>query len=207
MRLSLVALTVLAAVITVQASSPVIWKYPSTADLREERGMGPGENIEGVALRDDGGLLLSSPIREVFPGDAFESPAVVWAIDIDEQGNLYLGTGNDGKLFQVDRKGTASLLFDFDQIGVRSVAIGHHEDYFAATFPGGGIYHVTKGEAAKLWLGTDDRYIWSIVTDPSDRVYAGTGEKGVLYIVEDPEDESVLFDKASRCTNRKDLAR
>ena len=184
----------LASVGAVRASSPVVWEYPSPADLGERGGLGPGEHIDGVALRHDGGLLLSAPVREVFPRDAFEPPVVIWVVDLDAEGNLYLGTGNDGKVYQVDRKGTATLLFDFDQLGVRGVATGREGNYFVSTFPAGGVYHVVKGESAQLWLGTEDRYVWSIVIDPSDRVYAATGEKGILYLVEDPEDESVLFD-------------
>ena len=72
------------------AGEPVVWEINSRAELLK------GE-ARGVSVTDTGILTLAPNLSQLFNTDQ----AYVWSTAIDAAGNVYLGTGHDGKLFRV----------------------------------------------------------------------------------------------------------
>src|ERR1043165_9575122 len=83
------------------AGDPVIWETGSRTELL--RG-----DVRGVSITDTGALLLAPQFAQMFNT---EQP-YVWASATDGAGNIYLGTGHDGKLYKVGADGKGSLLYD-----------------------------------------------------------------------------------------------
>ena len=73
---------------SVFAGEPVVWEMSSRADLLR------GE-ARGVSVTDNGVLTLAPLSNQLFNTEQ----AYVWSTAIDSAGNLYLGTGHDGKIF------------------------------------------------------------------------------------------------------------
>lgn len=94
----------------------------------------------------------------------------IFAIAVDDSGNIYLGTGPEGKIYQLDSRGNkAQLLYDSLDKNILSLAIG---------------------EDGLLYAGSDGRgLIYKI--NPS------TKEATVLYDTEQPEVTALLFAKSS----------
>src|SRR6185295_14820969 len=74
----------------IYAGQPVIWETSGRADLLKG-------DARGVSISDTGMLMLAPSLSEVFNTEQ----AFVWASSVDAQGNVYLGTGHDGKIFKV----------------------------------------------------------------------------------------------------------
>ena len=72
------------------AGEPIIWDIGSRADLLK------GE-AHGISISDTGVVTLAPKATEIFNTEQ----AYVWSTAIDVAGNVYLGTGHDGKLFRV----------------------------------------------------------------------------------------------------------
>ena len=72
------------------AGQPVVWQTTSRAELLKG-------DARGVSISDTGMLMLAPNLTEIFNTEQ----AFVWSSAVDSQGNVYLGTGHDGKIFRV----------------------------------------------------------------------------------------------------------
>ena len=191
------AVVMLPAAFGVHASTPVIWKQAGQGDFLK------GET-RGVSITGKGRLTLSPVLDLVFESDE----PLIWSLAADSGGNLFAGTGNDGKLYRIEPSGRSEVFFDADELEIRSVAIGRNDRVYAATFPDGRIYRIDPDGTHAVFFdpvqdgglngpvgaaddGTDSGagggtgYIWSLALDAGGRLYAGTGEQGRVYRIDE----------------------
>jgi hypothetical protein len=156
----------------VLAGEPVVWEISSRAELLK------GE-ARGVSVTDTGVLTLAPNLSQLFNTDQ----AYVWSTAIDAAGNIYLGTGHDGKLFRVGPDGKGSLLYKAPELDVTALAVAHDGAVFAATSPDGKVYRVTADGKAEVYFDPTDKYIWSLAVLGDGSLAVGTGDNGKLYRV------------------------
>ncbi len=102
----------------------------------------------------------------------------IWALALDREGQLYIGTGDRGEIFRVDRGGTGSLFFKSDEAQIRTLAFDHHGNIIAGTDGSGLIYRISpKGEGFVLY-SAPKKEITALAVDRDGNIYAaGVGEK------------------------------
>ena len=154
------------------AGEPVVWEMSSRAELLK------GE-ARGVSVTDNGVLTLAPRIDQVFNTEQ----AYVWSAAVDAGGNVFLGTGHDGKLFRVAADGKGSLLYKTAELDVTALAVAKDGAVFAATSPDGKVYRVTSDGKADVYFDPGDKYIWSLAILPDGSLAVGTGDNGKLYRV------------------------
>ena len=180
----LVSLVVL--VSTALASGPSVWSVNSRAEVM--RG-----DAHGVSIDDSGNITLAPKLTEIYKT---EQP-YIWSSAADSSGNIYLGTGSDGKIFVVNASGKGSLFADLAELNVSALAIGRNGELFAATSPDGKVYIVDKTGKASVYFDPKQKYIWSLAIMADGSLAVGTGENGRIYRVRsanaDP-DASLLYD-------------
>src|SRR5919106_2525912 len=76
--------------VPVHAGQPAIWETSGRAELL--RG-----DARGVSITDTGVLMLSPKLTEVFN----TQQTYIWSSAVDDQGNVFLGTGHDGKTYKI----------------------------------------------------------------------------------------------------------
>src|SRR6266478_5843060 len=157
------------------AGEPIIWDIGSRADLLK------GE-AHGISISDTGVVTLAPKATEIFNTEQ----AYVWSTAIDAAGNVYLGTGHDGKLFRVAADGRGSLLFKSSELDVTALAIAKDGAVFAATSPDGKVYRVTADGKSEVYFDPNDKYIWSLAILNDGSLAVGTGDNGKLYRVRAP---------------------
>src|SRR5207244_6796715 len=113
------------------AGEPIVWEIGSRTDLLK------GE-ARGVSITDTGLLTLAPNVTQLFNTEQ----AYVWSTAIDSAGNVYLGTGHDGKLFRVTPDGKGSLLYKASELDVTALAVANDGTIFAETSPDGQVYRV-----------------------------------------------------------------
>jgi hypothetical protein len=173
LRTSAVALTLISLFITKAfAGEPVVWEINSRAEVLK------GE-ARGVSITDNGVVTLAPRLDQVFDT---EQP-YIWSSAVDAAGNLYLGTGHDGKLFRVTADGRGALLYKAAELDVTALAIAKDGALFAATSPDGKVYRVTSDGKAEVYFDPVDKYIWSLAVMPDGSLAVGTGDNGKLYRV------------------------
>ncbi|MBI4475988.1 MAG: WD40 repeat domain-containing protein [Acidobacteria bacterium] len=152
------------------AASPIIWQVSTQSELLE------GE-VENLSI-DSNGRLVLAPATELV--EETTAP-FLWTILQAGDGAIYLGSGNEGKVFRVPPGGKASVFYDAPELEVHALAQGLDGSIYVGTSPEGKIYKVDASGSAAVFFDPDDKYIWSLVFDRAGTLFAGTGEKGIVY--------------------------
>src|SRR5688500_7450385 len=158
--------------VVVQAGQPAIWETSGRTELLKG-------DARGVSISDTGVLMLSPKLNEVFN----TQQTYIWSSAVDNQGNGYLGTGHDGKIFRVPAAGSGSLLYDAPELDVTALAIGRDGTVFAGTSPDGKVYRISADGKAEVYFDPADKYIWSLAVMTDGSLAVGTGDNGKLYRV------------------------
>ena len=187
-RIALLLLCFMVAPGALLASGPIVWTQQTPADFEKGK-------PEGVAVAARGGILLARAVREI-PIKELQSDAqpFLWAQALDSKGTLYIGSGNDGRIFKVSKSGEGSLFFSSGDLAVQALAVDAKDNLFAGTSPDGKIYRITPDGKAEAWFDPEERYIWALAVDPSGILYAATGEHGIIYKVTDKNRGASFYD-------------
>jgi sugar lactone lactonase YvrE len=102
----------------------------------------------------------------------------IWALLLDDAGNLYVATGDHGDIFRVAANGEHSLFFKSDEPHIRVLAFDAQGNIIAGSDGSGLIYRITpKGEGFVLY-SAPKREITSLTLDDAGNLYfAAAGEK------------------------------
>jgi sugar lactone lactonase YvrE len=174
--------------IAAYAVGPSVWSVDSRAEVM--RG-----DAHGVSIDDSGAITLAPKLTEVY---RTEQP-YIWSSAVDAAGNIYLGTGSDGKIFKVDAAGKGSMLTDLTELNVSALAIGKNGELFAGTSPDGKVYRVDASGKAGVYFDPKQKYIWSLAVMSDGSLAVGTGENGRIYRVRSANatpESSLLFDSS-----------
>src|SRR6185369_7150013 len=156
----------------VQAGQPAVWETSGRTELLKG-------DARGVSISDTGVLMLAPKLNEVFN----TQQTYIWSSVVDNQGNVFLGTGHDGKIYKVPSTGTGSLLYDAAELDVTALAIGRDGALYAGTSPDGKVYRITADGKADVYFNPGDKYIWSLAVMADGSLAVGTGDSGKLYRV------------------------
>jgi hypothetical protein len=156
----------------VQAGQPAVWETSGRTELLKG-------DARGVSISDTGVLMLAPKLNEVFN----TQQTYIWSSVVDNQGNVFLGTGHDGKIYKVPSTGTGSLLYDAAELDVTALAIGRDGALYAGTSPDGKVYRITADGKADVYFDPGDKYIWSLAVMADGSLAVGTGDSGKLYRV------------------------
>ena len=97
-RSVLVFLVIVLLTAAVTAGEPLVWSVDSRADVLKG-------DARGVSIDDTGAITLAPKLTEVFKTEQ----SYIWSSAADAGGNVYLGTGGDGKIFKVDAAGSGTV--------------------------------------------------------------------------------------------------
>ena len=162
-----------------------LWKQENHADFEA----GKPKNLSFTSTGD---VMLSPKI------DAFTKlkETQVWALVEDSAGNLYAGTGNEGKIYKIAADGdSAELYYNSPEVTIYSLAVGPDDALYAGTGPDGLIYKITDATTPPTTLlNESDKYVWALRFDDAGNLYAATGTDGKIYKITPDGESSVLFD-------------
>jgi sugar lactone lactonase YvrE len=156
----------------VRAGQPLIWEVNSRTELLR------GE-ARGVSITDTGEVMLAPRFTQVFNTEQ----SYIWSSAMDEAGNVYLGTGHDGRLFRVGRDGHGALIFKAPELDVTALAIARDGTLYVGTSPDGKVYRIAADGKSEVYFDPSDKYIWSLAALPDGSLAVGTGDSGKLYRV------------------------
>ena len=153
------------------ASEPQIWTVNSRAEVLKG-------DARSVSVDANGTITLAPKLTEVFKT---EQP-YVWSSAIDASGNVYLGTGGEGRVYKITN-GVGAMYSDLNELNVSALAFGKGGELFAATSPDGKVYQIDSTGKATVYFEPKEKYIWSLAVMNDGSLAVGTGETGKLYRV------------------------
>lgn len=176
LRVALLSVSVLSATLIgvrpAGAGGPVVWETNTRAALL-------AGDARGVSVTDTGALMLAPRFAPLYDTEQ----AFVWSSAADAAGNVYLGTGHDGKIFRVGADGRGALLYDAAELDVTALAVGRDGGLYAGTSPDGKVYRVGSDGKAEVYFDPSDKYIWSLAVMNDGALAVGAGDTGKLYRV------------------------
>ncbi len=181
---SLMAL-LLMLVASASAVTTSLWEQQQRTDFES------GE-IKKISVSSIGDAKLSRKVDDFSKIDE----ARIWALVEDSEGNIYAGTGNEGKIYKISADGqNFSLYYDSPEVEIYSLAIGADGTLYAGTGPDGLIYKITdESTPPETILKEGDKYVWSMHLDDAGNLFAVTGLEGKIYKITPDSEVNVLFD-------------
>jgi hypothetical protein len=151
---------------------PIIWEMNSRAELLR------GE-ARGISITDTGAFMLAPNFTQLFNTDQ----PYIWSSVVDGAGNIYLGTGHDGRLYRIGQDGRGALVYDSTELDITALAVSRDNLLYVGTSPDGKVYRITADGKAEVYFDPPDKYIWSLAILPDGQLAVGTGDNGKLYRV------------------------
>lgn len=164
------------------ASSPAFWEMSSFTDFIAGK-------MDGVALSRDGRLTPAPQLDTLFNS----GQPVIWSVISAPGGDLLAATGHRGRVYRIDAKGAATLVWTADRPEVFALAANAQGDIYAASSPNGKIYRIRGGQATEYY-DPKARYIWSLALAADGTLYAGTGDAGLVYRITAPGQGEVYYE-------------
>jgi Two component regulator propeller len=170
-RLLLVLPVLLFALPTADAAKVKVWHQHTQSHYDKAK-------FKDAVVTSEGALRLS---RQVKPLAGLEA-SNVWDLVEDKNGNLYVATGAEGKLYKVTPDGKTSVVYTSKDSHIFSLCATPEGTIYAGTGPSGKLLRVSGDGKVQTAADDLDSYVWSLAYDPaSQSVYAGTGPKGKIY--------------------------
>jgi len=132
--------------------------------------------MEDVIYTQQTGLRLGYA-KESLINDAID---VVTSFAVAPDGTVYIGTGNQGKVYAVSGE-RFKILVDLDEPKVNCLALDSKGALYIGTSPRGVIYRAAKGRKVEKFAQLDALHVWSMVVAPDGSVIAGTGDEGRIF--------------------------
>ena len=181
-RLSAVALAVAAALAAAEAASPVFWRVSTQAEFLA------GE-VENLSV-DPAGRLVLGP-RTDLVHEAVDPFA--WSLAATGR-DLWLGTGNGGRVVRVEADGQAATVFEAATVAVQALAAGEAGTVYAATSPNGRVVTLAPDGAASDVFAPREPYVWALAVASDGALLVATGNPGRIYRVAPGGEARLLYD-------------
>jgi hypothetical protein len=146
--------------------------------------------LSNVSLDTEGELHLAPGARVVFNPEE----ALALSLASDRKGNVYIGTGHQGKVFRVDSALHSNLLFTAREPDIFALAAGPDGSLYVGSSPEGKVYRVTPDGQSKVFYDPHTKYIWALALDEAGRLYVATGDKGQIFRVDATGKAALFFD-------------
>jgi len=181
MRLLRIAAVTLLFVPAAFAVQPQFWRVSTAEEFLA------GES-KGVAVTSRGELR---PAPSAMKLASVSDPFVLSQVR-DGEGNIFIGTGNEGKVYRV-AGGTAKQIFKAAEPEIYSM-LWHKGQLLVASSPNGKIYRVDPVTGnSTVFFAPESGYIWALAS-AGDAVLVATGTEGKLFRVAADGKATVLYD-------------
>ncbi len=157
-----------------------LWQTDSLGEFRQ------GE-FKSISLTAQPAIRLAPELTSL----AETHELLALCLTADPAGNLYVGTGSEGKVLRV--AGGENKLLTLESGQVLSLASDKNGNVYAGTSPDGIIYRISNGKAEE-YFATTQQYVWSLVFDDAGALYAGTGDSGLIYRITGKDKGEVFYD-------------
>lgn len=184
MRMKAFAILILLMAISMAAFAvtPQFWENFTQEDLLKG-------TFKQLSLSSDGKLFFAPAYDLVYD----TGQAYIFSMIRDKAGNLYVGTGDEGKVFKIDPQGKGSLYFQSKELNVFALAMDNAGTLYAGTSPDGKVYKITGANQSTEFCDPGSKYIWALDFDGAGNLYVGTGANGVIYKVNKGGEKSVFY--------------
>jgi outer membrane protein assembly factor BamB len=145
--------------------------------------------LKQVVISNEGVLRLSRQLRPLAGLDA----AHVWDMVEDRDANLFVATGDEGKIYKVSPDGKPVVVYAGQQSEILCLVVASDGSIYAGTGPHGQILRIDPRGQTRVFCETGESYVWSLtIGSKGEALYAGTGPHGRIYRI-NGEGKATMF--------------
>jgi len=96
----------------------------------------------------------------------------IWALAFAKDGTLFVGAGNPGNIYRVDKAGKGETYYETGQSHITALAFDSHGNLLAGTEPNGILYRISAKDKAFVLYNANLPEIRSIIPMPDGVIYA-----------------------------------
>ncbi|MCX7733046.1 MAG: hypothetical protein N2248_07800 [candidate division WOR-3 bacterium] len=145
--------------------------------------------LKNIYLPAEGEIRLGSAVERLTQLE----DAVIWGIAPDRSGNLYIGTGNQSRLYRFNLQRRQLLpVFSGAEGQIFAILIQNNQLYFG-TSPQGVVWRLFPDGKSDTFVNTGEVYIHSLISGPGRSILCATGPNGRLDQLEPDGRMKVLF--------------
>ena len=144
-------------------------------DLNSFADFNPGE-FNNVSLTSEGCLELAPALTNL----ATVTDPIIWCAVQDKHGDVFFGTGNQGKVYKLTSKNELSVFFAPNEVMVHALAIDPKGRLYAATSPNGRVYRLDSDGHAEVFCNPGETYIWAMTFGKDGALFMATGNHGKI---------------------------
>ena len=138
------------------------------------------ENVHAIYPIDSTDAVVgTSPDGAVFRTSGTDSNAIfdpddtyIWDLLIDDEENIFIATGDDGRIYRIRPSGDTELFYEGSARHVLSLAIDTNGDLLAGTGDPGQIIRIDENRESFVLLDSAFQEIRSLHVGESDTIYA-----------------------------------
>ncbi len=138
-----------------------------------------GKNLLAGTGGEGGGLYRIDSDGEIETVWTDESVKYVWAIEIGKKGVTYVATGPEGKVFAIDKKGKAEVLFEAGQLAKNILSLELSSDglLYAGTDEKGLVVEIDlKRKNSRVIFDADESEISVLLADGKGGLFVATAD-------------------------------
>ncbi len=120
------------------------------------------------------------PLDPSYTASVFFDPKTkyIWDLVEDQQGRIYVATGDQGEIFRVNKNGEGALFFKSDEAHIRVLALDPRGNLIAGSDGSGLVYRISPAGDAFVLYSAPKKEITALAIDKAGNIYAaGVGEK------------------------------
>ncbi len=96
----------------------------------------------------------------------------IWSLALDKQGRLFIGTGDGGEIYRVEKNGTGAVFFKSDEAQIRAMQFDKSGNLIAGTDGSGLVYRISPAGEAFALYSAPKKEITALAIDAQGNIYA-----------------------------------
>ena len=137
-------------------------------------------NPDGKIYRIERNTGASVAGKSEYSASVFFDPKTkyIWNMLLDDAGNLFVATGDQGEIFKITPKGDHSVFFKSDEAHIRVLAWDRQGNLIAGSDGSGLIYRISPAGDGFVLYSAPKKEITALAVDSAGNIFAaGIGEK------------------------------
>ncbi len=140
----------------------------------------PDGKVYRIARNAAAAAKAEQPAAAEYTSSVFFDPKTkyIWDIAFDNDGRLYIATGDNGEIYRVEKTGQGAVFFKSDEAHIRVLAFDPKGNVIAGSDGGALIYRITPAGEGFVLYAAPRKEVTALAVDATGNIYAAaTGEK------------------------------
>lgn len=130
-----------------------------------------------------------SNMEKLIPGIKTENFPVpeeeyLLSADISVEGNIYIGTGHNGKIYKIGKDKKVKNIFTAKEPDIYAVLVAKDKSVYFGTSPRGKVFKIDSKGKIKEFFDPSEKYIWNLKEDKAGNILCAVGGSGAVYRID-----------------------